>query len=192
MLLFDAGHHIIGEVEEGFLDRRVLELVQQRFCFGDVVPGTGDGVIDAAVAVNEVENNLKIGILQQVLLHYLPNLLAFGGGASFQGMNQWKGNLSLFEIVAYAFAELLLARHVIESVVHQLEGDSQLEAEVLECLLSLRRCLAEDCSRLTGSREKNRGFTFHHLDVALLSKVEVTCGDQLQHLPLGNYGGGCG
>ena len=115
-------------------------------------------------------------------------MVPFGGGALLEGMNEWEGNLSFLEVVADTFAELLFFRHVVEGVVHELEGDAEVHAEIGEGSFTFGRCVAQNSSCLAGGRKKNCRLATDDFDITFFGDVHVAGADQLQDFPFGDDG----
>ena len=139
---------------------------------------------DQAVRLFEI-----VGTLVELLDGALPEL-AIDGAAAQEGQDHRQGDLALAEVVADRLAELGFAAGVIEGVVDQLEGDTEIHTEALQRHALGSIAAGHHGADLGGRSEQLGGLGLDDLEIGRLGCAHVALAHQLQHLAFGDRRGG--
>ncbi|MEJ2407007.1 MAG: hypothetical protein P8171_22525 [Candidatus Thiodiazotropha sp.] len=90
--------------------------------------GKIDGVVDGAALLDHLHD--EVDLFQATVLDDVAETGALFRGGLFQGFDQWQGWFAFGQVVADVLADLVVIRLVVQGVVHQLEGDTQMQTIV--------------------------------------------------------------
>jgi len=97
-----------------------------------VVPGPGHRVGQRAVALDQFLSPRQVTVVLIQILQTAAPKGAFLLGAPAKGQDHRQGNLALAEVIADGLAQFRLFGGIVQRVVDQLEGNSQIGAEGLQ------------------------------------------------------------
>jgi hypothetical protein len=107
-------------------------------------------------------------------------------------VDQRQGGLALGQVVAKILAQRRGVGGVVEHVVGDLEGITQIEAISVQCGTVARIQIAKHRAQARGGGEQHRGLAFDHAQVGGLVHVRIVDVQELQHLAFGDGVGGVG
>ncbi len=106
-----------------------------------VMAGTGEGLVDRSVALQQVDRGSERIVVDLAGLQRALPELALAIRSAPHREDDGEGDLTLAKIVTDLLAELGLAAAIVERVVDQLEGDAEIGAVGAACrLFRLGRC----------------------------------------------------
>ena len=104
------------------------------------------------------------------------------------GQDHRQGDLAIAEIIAGILAHGFGVRHIIDGVVHQLEGDAEIAAIAGQCLLALFITLGNHAGNLTGGGEQRGRLGTDDVEVTIFGGGHIARGGELGHLAFRNHG----
>ena len=107
-----------------------------------------------------------------------------------QEVQERKRDFALSEILPQGLTQPVSVRRVIERVVGDLKGGSEMLAEAEESRLLIKRCVADDAADSAGCRNQARGLMFDDSQVFRFRNERVAVVVELQHLALSHFPAG--
>src|SRR3972149_11888297 len=105
-------------------------------------------------------------------------------GTPLEKREQGKGYLSLLQVFADGFTKLGLISDIVQGIICQLEGQSNIPAKGLDIPLLIRRAVSEDSPYPARGRNQGRGLVADDLKIILLCNLYITIAGQLRELTL--------
>src|SRR5438132_12292088 len=107
-----------------------------------------------------------------------------------QEVQERQRGFALSEILPQGLTQPVSVRRVIERVVGDLKGGSEMLAEAEESRLLIKRCVADDAADSAGCRNQARGLMFDDSQVFRFRNEGVAVVVELQYLALSHFPAG--
>src|SRR3990172_79009 len=105
-------------------------------------------------------------------------------GTPLEKGEQGKGYLPLLQVFSNGFTKLGFISDIVEGIVCQLEGHSNIPAKGFDIGLLIRGAVSKNGPHPAGGRNQGRGFVADDLKIILLCNLYITIAGQLRELTL--------
>ena len=131
-----------------------------------VEAGAGQGFVDGIVAVDVAQSLWPVlgGLLLRALDHPAPEI-PLGLRAAAEGQRHRQGDLAFAEVIAGILAQGRPVGGIIQRIVNELEGNTQIPAIIVQRLNVLGRALGNHAADPAGRGEQRRRLRFDDLQV---------------------------
>src|SRR5262249_22872673 len=151
-----------------------------------IVPCALDGVFERAVLHHQADRMLEVGVGRVPLLERAPPERPFALRSAAERQHHRQRDLALAKVVPGVLAELGRLAAVVEGVIHELEGDTEVHPERAAGVLLVFGARGERRTDLAGGGEELCGLGANDREVVILGGGGVLGGAELHHLSFGD------
>src|SRR5579885_849538 len=181
----DAEIHDLNEREFPCRRRKKLESIARH---GAIMTGTFDRVFERAVLVHDRDRKFKIPVRDLSRLKRAPPEVALLLGAAPERQDDGESDLAFAEVVSDILAKLCRGAAIVEGIVDQLKGNSEIHAIAAAGGNLGLRPLAKERADLGGSAEQSGRLGADHGEIIILTRLHILRGRKLHNLAFRNNG----
>ena len=149
--------------------------------------GSLDRILERAAFLHQFDRTIEVAVFLLELLERPAPEGPFLRAAPAPSQHDRKADLAFAEVVADGFAKLRLHRRVVQHVVDELEGNSQIHAVALERLFLDPRTVGHHGTDARRSREQGGGLGPDDLQIILFAGRRVVRRHELHDFALGDH-----